>query len=242
MSHWSPDSPFHNIAHRGASAHAPDNTLEAIELAARHSATDVELDLNCTRDGQFVIRHDGIIANHYISELSFDDYQHICQKQSEVCLDLNQAIETAGTCGLGIYLDIKQVLPGQLPKLIELVRAANYQQKVVMASFRTDIIKDLKQIDPKILTSALFHSRRLDINSLVQGVGCNFLHPCFDIFDQPLRYFNQEFVDRVRASGAGLIAWNITDSELATVVVNMGVDGACADDPRILAEALAQRV
>ncbi len=49
------------FAHRGASAHAPENTLEAFGLALRLGATGLESDVWLTRDGIPVLRHDGRI-------------------------------------------------------------------------------------------------------------------------------------------------------------------------------------
>lgn len=46
------------IAHRGASGHRPEHTLEGYELAFRLGADSVELDLLATRDGAVVCRHD----------------------------------------------------------------------------------------------------------------------------------------------------------------------------------------
>src|SRR5262245_45061418 len=45
-------------AHRGASAHAPENTLEAFELARTAGADGIELDVRLDRDGTAVVFHD----------------------------------------------------------------------------------------------------------------------------------------------------------------------------------------
>ncbi len=49
---------FRLIAHRGASAAAPENTRAAFQLAARHGAQEIETDARCTRDGRVVLFHD----------------------------------------------------------------------------------------------------------------------------------------------------------------------------------------
>jgi glycerophosphoryl diester phosphodiesterase len=49
------------FAHRGARAHAPENTLEAFELALRLGATGLESDVWLTRDGVAVLDHDGVV-------------------------------------------------------------------------------------------------------------------------------------------------------------------------------------
>ena len=48
-------------AHRGASAYAPENTLEAFLLAAEQGADGVELDVQLTKDDEIVIMHDETI-------------------------------------------------------------------------------------------------------------------------------------------------------------------------------------
>ena len=53
---WSPPVLF---AHRGAKAHARDNTIDAFELAVRLGATGIETDAWVTADGEVVLDHDG---------------------------------------------------------------------------------------------------------------------------------------------------------------------------------------
>ena len=45
-------------AHRGASAYAPENTMEAFRLAEQMHADGIELDVHLTRDGAIVVTHD----------------------------------------------------------------------------------------------------------------------------------------------------------------------------------------
>src|SRR3954464_6653762 len=50
------------FAHRGARAHAPENTLEAFTLALRLGATGLESDVWLTADGHAVLDHDGVVG------------------------------------------------------------------------------------------------------------------------------------------------------------------------------------
>ena len=50
------------FAHRGARAHAPENTLEAFQLALRLGATGLESDVWLTADGVAVLDHDGVVG------------------------------------------------------------------------------------------------------------------------------------------------------------------------------------
>lgn len=49
------------FAHRGARAHAPENTIEAFVLALRLGATGLESDVWLTADGEAVLDHDGVV-------------------------------------------------------------------------------------------------------------------------------------------------------------------------------------
>lgn len=55
-------TPPYAFAHRGARAHAPENTLEAFRLALRLGATGLESDVWLTADGEAVLDHDGIVG------------------------------------------------------------------------------------------------------------------------------------------------------------------------------------
>src|SRR5918997_3731451 len=50
-----------NLAHRGASALAPENTIEAFRLAVEAGAGGLELDVHMTRDGHLVVIHDATV-------------------------------------------------------------------------------------------------------------------------------------------------------------------------------------
>lgn len=69
---------FRIIAHRGASAHAPENTLAAFETALAQGAAEVELDVRLSADDQVVVFHDDRLdaktslegrVKHYRAEL-----------------------------------------------------------------------------------------------------------------------------------------------------------------------------
>jgi glycerophosphoryl diester phosphodiesterase len=65
------------FAHRGARAHAPENTLEAFTLGLRLGASGLESDVWITADGHAVLDHDGIVGNRLrrrgIGEVTRDD-------------------------------------------------------------------------------------------------------------------------------------------------------------------------
>ncbi|MFO7793863.1 MAG: glycerophosphodiester phosphodiesterase [Candidatus Nanohaloarchaea archaeon] len=113
------------FAHRGAKAHAPDNTLEAFELALRLGATGLESDVWLTADGTAVLDHDGVVRNGLrkrpISTLDRSELPaHIPT--------LKELLETCGT-GFALSLDLKD------PLLFHRVHAeANFVVKIKIKS------------------------------------------------------------------------------------------------------------
>src|SRR5918998_1749948 len=67
-----------NMAHRGASALAPENTMEAFRLALEAGAGGLELDVHMTRDGHIVVIHDATVdrttsGTGAVSEMALDE-------------------------------------------------------------------------------------------------------------------------------------------------------------------------
>ncbi len=90
------------FAHRGARAHAPENTLESFTLALRLGATGLESDVWVTSDGVAVLDHDGIVGRfrrRSIADVARRDLpEHIPS--------LEELYETVGT-GVPLSLDVK---------------------------------------------------------------------------------------------------------------------------------------
>jgi glycerophosphoryl diester phosphodiesterase len=93
------------FAHRGARAHAPENTLEAFRLAIRLGASGLESDVWVTADGAAVLDHDGMVGGVFrrrrIAEVDRGDLpEHIptlgelyaeCGAEMELSLDVKDA-------------------------------------------------------------------------------------------------------------------------------------------------------
>lgn len=64
---------FRIIAHRGASAYAPENTHAAFELTKRMGVTEVELDTQLTVDGEIALCHDGTLERYGHGPLAVEE-------------------------------------------------------------------------------------------------------------------------------------------------------------------------
>ena len=105
-------------AHRGASAYAPENTLEAFELAVEQHADGVELDVQLTKDGKLAVIHDetidrtcngsGAVKNFTMAQLK----QFSCNKThleypSAVIPELKEVLNLLKPTDLTVNIELK---------------------------------------------------------------------------------------------------------------------------------------
>ena len=109
-------------AHRGASAYAPENTLEAFRLGAEQGADGVELDVQLSKDGQLVVIHDETIdrvsdGHGYVRDYSLEELKKfVFNKTHPEYADariptLGEVYDPAARTGL-LYADGFQDVPG----------------------------------------------------------------------------------------------------------------------------------
>ena len=243
-SHWAPGAGRHLIAHRGASLFAPENSPEAVRQAAARGATDVEVDVNMTADGVLLAVHDGVVAGdrvRWISQMTAAEVQAAMATSDAAPgpVRLDEVLAVVAEVGLGIYLDVKQLLPGGPARLGDLVRAHGLGDRAVGASFRADLAGRLKA-EGGLTSSLLFHDPGIDVHSLARGLDLDLVHPCYDVFGAgALGPLTPEWMAAVRAVGVGVIGWNTLDVAVAAEVFARGADGVCSDDPAVLVEAVA---
>jgi glycerophosphoryl diester phosphodiesterase len=108
-----------SFAHRGARAHAPENTLEAFELALRLGASGLESDVWLTADGEAVLDHDGVVGRRGLRR----------QRVSSVArADLPAHVPTLAdlyaTCGTGYDLSLDVKDPAAFDRVLAVAAAA----------------------------------------------------------------------------------------------------------------------
>ena len=111
-------APPYAFAHRGARAHAPENTLEAFTLALRLGATGLESDVWITADGEAVLDHDGIaggrVRRRAINQVA----------RAELPAHIPTLADLYATCGtdMAVSLDVKDV--AAVDRVLDVARAA----------------------------------------------------------------------------------------------------------------------
>jgi glycerophosphoryl diester phosphodiesterase len=106
------------FAHRGARAHAPENTLEAFRLAVRLGATGLESDVWLTADGEAVLDHDGVVRSGLrrrpIAECRRDELPEHIPTLAELYAEIGTSLD--------LSLDVKD--PAAFERTVEVARTA----------------------------------------------------------------------------------------------------------------------
>jgi glycerophosphoryl diester phosphodiesterase len=103
------------FAHRGARAHAPENTLEAFELALRLGASGLESDVWLTADGSAVLDHDGVVRKG-IRKRPISEF--LRAELPEHIPTLHELLHACGT-DYSLSLDLKD--PGSAVAIVEAI-------------------------------------------------------------------------------------------------------------------------
>ncbi len=226
------------IAHRGASAHAPENTLAAVAKAAELGADVVEVDVQATADGVLVAIHDpdlsrttngsGSVYTH-----TLDAVKQLDAGGGEPIPTIEEVIACCRAHGLGIYFELK--LGFAATAIVPLIQRHGLHDRVIVASFRPDWLAEVKGHDPRIRTSVLFGSPYVEPVALAAAAGAQYVHPCWEHeAPEPHRLLTPEWLGRVRGAGLGIITWHEERPSEIAALRRLGVDGICSNAPELL--------
>ncbi|MCC5953794.1 MAG: glycerophosphodiester phosphodiesterase [Acidimicrobiia bacterium] len=228
------------IAHRGASADAPENTLAAFEVAADQGADWVELDARVTRDGAVVVHHDPHLADgRIIAEAAR------AELPADVCL-LAEALETCAARRLGVNVEIKclpgepdvdrvgEVTDGVLTLLSgpkKLVAVAGTE--LLVTSFWPQTLDVVRARAPELRTGQLLlelGEGPLSVEGMVAAG-----HVAVNPWDASV---TAEMVDAAHAGGLAVNVWTVDDPQRLRQLAAMGVDGLITNTPAAARAAL----
>ncbi len=161
------DSAFRVIAHRGASAEAPENTLPAFRLALEQGASEVELDVRFSSDLEIMVFHDdaldrktglrGRFSHYDASALRRTDIgrwfdvtrPHAQRRFAGTCLaTLDEVLETLGD-RVRYHIEIKDSNPLLPLRLLQAVDAHGLESRVTITSFSMKPLLAVQKVAPE---------------------------------------------------------------------------------------------
>ena len=225
-----PENSMRSIAHRGYSAIAPENTIPAFRLAGEYGFWGAECDVSQTADGVWVLMHDQTVDRmtngegnvedltfSEISALTVDAGNGIEQFPNTKVPTLTEYLDTCKQYGMHPVIEIKKALClEQLPSLAALLGEREEKDRMVIISFKRELIVEIKALMPEIPAFLLAGPATMDDVAFCKENGVD-----------GLDFSGQTPADVIRAAqDAGLqtIVWTIDSLPLAETFYQMGIE------------------
>ena len=213
-----------NIAHRGHMRDWPGNTVEAIEAAIRLGVDAVEVDVQETRDGGFVLAHDPIIGGRVIREMTLGEVMDLdvgegCRAPTlEEALDLCRGRE-------GVVLEFKEVR--SLGRVIEVINGSAGEGEVGICSFDAELLMKVRNVKAGIRLGLIVDAPPENPEVVLATLGC-------EVMGVRFLHITRELVERVQGSGRKVFGWGVEDPNGISTLLGLGVDGVVSDFPDVV--------
>jgi len=218
---------------------APGNTMAALAAGRARGADMLELDVRLTGDGAVILFHDSDLAAITGVQGRVRDYPAAFLQT----LDVGSYFDAAFAAErMPLLADVLAWARGKIPLLIELKHEPPWQDaledkvidliedfamvdEVVLMAFDQFALARVRDRNPKIATTFMYHGRFLDLMAVIDGLGLAALSPM-------TQYLGAAEVRQIHAAGLACSpgGWQWNYPQLAAI----GVDTVGANDPALV--------
>lgn len=238
------------VAHRGASAYAPENTLAAFRLAVEQGADAVELDAKLTRDGEVIVIHDqtvnrttggtGVVREMTLAQLKALDAGALFDPKytGEPVPTLEEVFQAVGgkvviNVEITNYTSPTDALPD---RIVDLIRKYRLEEWILFSSFHPlnllRVRRKLPAVPAALLTQA-GPAGRLLRGGLGRVFSPHWFHPYYtDV--------SAESLAQEHRRGRKVNVWTVNAAEDIRRLSRWGIDGIITDDPLLALRVLEE--
>lgn len=229
------------FAHRGGSALAPENTVDAFANGLSLGADGIELDVHLSRDGVVVVNHDatvdrttkgrGAVAALTAAELARLDVPAL----GDVLTRFRD---------VRVIVELKVNTAELASAVVDVVRRADAVDRVCLGSFGLRVLRAARALEPAIATSAA----REEVRWALYGswIGWPMRRRTYVGFQVPelagtTRVVSRRFVDAAHRAGHGVQVWTVDTEDAARRLLGWGVDALITDRPDVVVPVVRDR-
>lgn len=225
------------VAHRGASGHAPENTLASFRKAVELGARFIETDLQLSRDARFVAIHDetldrttdghGSVHNCTLAELRQLDAGSWFgpEFKSQKLPTMDEILDFAREHDVVFYLELKPCAAwGAEHALVGALRDAGEAARAVVLSFDGSTLAAVRRLEPNLMTGLLLDQQDPNCIDRAISVGARQLavHG---------KLITPELLTQARRRDIQVVVWTINHPSHMQALIEAGVDGIITDYP-----------
>ncbi len=231
------------IAHRGASAEAPENTLAAFSRALAAGADGVELDVQVTRDGVPVVCHDPTLGRltgrpGVIARLTRDELRAV-RVRGEPLPTLAEVLALLAGRAVA-QIEVKHGVP--VAPVVRAVQRARAAGAVIFASFDAAIVAEARRLAPGVPRMLIGGHRRLRpagpaarteaLVPILAALGATGVSIDWRAVRAPA------FIRALKSRGACVWCWTVNEPRLMQRLADWGADAILSDDPALVRATL----
>lgn len=253
-----------NMSHRGASVHAPENTLEAFRIAVESGAGGLEMDVHMTRDGHVVVIHDdtvdrttdgsGAVREMMLGEIKALDAGYRFSPDGGLTHPYRERVLRVPTLAevyrsfpdACVNIEIKEDQSGVEEAVLRVIEDAAAEDRTIVASGLHRVVERFRRISRGRIPTAASRREiewfllfaRLHLESL--------LRPEYAALQVPAEYrgitiVTPRFLAAARNRGVRVDVWTINDPSEMRRLLDLGADVIMTKRPEVLAEILCER-
>jgi glycerophosphoryl diester phosphodiesterase len=219
-------------AHRGDSAHAPENTMLAFDKARVAGADGIELDVRFDADHNVVVFHDVTLERLTGQPGELEQTSATRRKQLRVGGEkIPTLAEVLDAFDIEVDVEIKAARPGRMGALVaataKVIEDSGRTEQVLVSSFDPLSLIQLHRHLPEVALAYLFHDEQplpLRKGWLGRWMGASVFHPQSTLCSEVA-------VKSWHDHGLPINAWTVDDPHELRRLSALGVDGVFANDP-----------
>lgn len=228
------------FGHRGASGHAPENTLAAFDLGIRQGCDGFEFDAQLTKDGVVVIHHDWSVdrttnGSGEIRDLTYDEIRTLDagrwfsdEFKGERVPTLHEVLDMI-PADMTLNVELKSRpsnRQGLEEKVAAILQKHRRMNNTILSSFNHNCLKRIGAVDPSLRLGMLYEGTLLDpfAYAKTNHLDLYSLHPEHE-------YVSPALIQETHAHGMKAICWTVNTKQRAFELEAAGVDAIITNYP-----------
>ncbi len=219
------------VAHRGSSARHADNSWAAFEAAVAERADAIECDVQATRDGAIVVRHDLVVGDCLVADLRLSDIRALAPG-TIVLADL---LAFAARDSIDLLVELKDASAAEA--VAQAIAAHAHAARIVVGSFHGPALAAVKAVAPALRTSYMMGSVAgpAELIGLAAAFRSDGVHLCWESrAPRPHRLLDRATIDALRGAGLAITLWHEERIDELLALVALDPDAICTNTPAVL--------
>ncbi|PBI93658.1 putative glycerophosphoryl diester phosphodiesterase 1 [Flavobacterium sp. ACN2] len=219
------------IAHRGAKAYEPENTLQAFQKALDLNSDGIELDVHLSADGHVIVIHDETIdrttdGKGLVNDFTLAELKSFLIDGKYQISTLNEVFDLVDKkCFINIELKGLGT-PSKVVSLIEqYISEKNWNYShFIISSFDWNMLEETSNLNPNIPIGILTEENLETALAFAEKIKAKAIHPDFNLL-------NEENVRQIQEKGFLVLPWTVNTREDIEKVKSYKVNGIISDNP-----------